>query len=97
MTENVVKLKPDKRRIDLRGSNRLKDLLETRVEQAAIIAEAMKLKKEADAEIYELLGDAEYALADGYSVSITSFERREFVMPACTIRRMMIRKRKEKR
>lgn len=96
----VVKLKapkPDNRRIDLRGNNRLPELLETHVEQTAIIAEAMKLKKEADAEIKELIGDAGYVLADGYSVSITSYERREFVMPASTIRRMTIRPRRERR
>lgn len=97
MAENVVKLpaeKPaSKRRIDLRGNNRFRDLLDTYVEQAAIIASAMKLKKEADDEIREVLGDAEYARADGYEVTVTRYPIKERVMKATEGRRMVIRPR----
>lgn len=93
----VVKLKADKRRIDLRGNNQLPGLLKTYVEQAAIIAEAMKLKKEADEEIRALLGDAEYALADGYSVTVTRYHVDEYTVKASDRRRMTIRPRSERR
>lgn len=93
---DVVKLKapkPDKRRIDLRGNNRLPELLETYVEQAAIIAEAMKLKKEAETEVKELIGDAEYVLADGFTISVSKFHVKEHVVKASDRSRMIVRPR----
>lgn len=93
----VVKLIKDKRRIDLRGNNRLPGLLETYVEQSAIVAEAMKLKKEADKEIRALLGDAEFVLADGYEVRVTQYHVDEYTVKASDRRRMTIRPSKERR
>lgn len=96
MAENVVKLKQSGR-LDLRGNNRLPELLETHVEQAAIIAEATKLKKAADAEINAIIGDAEYVRADGYEVSITTYHVDEYTVKASDRRRMTVRTRKERK
>lgn len=92
MAQNVVTLKPAKRRLDLRGNNRLKDLIETHMQQAAIIAEATQLKKEADAEIKEILGDAEAARADGYWVSVSTVVKPEHTVRAMTYKLMRIKR-----
>lgn len=97
MAENVVKLIQDKRRIDLRGNNRLPELLETYVEQSAIINAAMKLKKAADEELREIMGDAEFVLADGYEVSINRYHVDEYTVKASDRRRMTIRPSKRRK
>lgn len=96
MAENVVKLpaeKPDSgRRIDLRGNNRFRDLLETHAEQAAIIYDAMKLKKAADAEINAMIGNAKEVAADDFWVSIMEFDVPEHMVKARHQRTMRIRR-----
>lgn len=85
----LVPAKPSKR-LDLRGNNRLRHLLEVRAEQAAIIHEATQLKKEAEEEIKEIIGDAHQVRADGYWINYKPYTRPAYTVKEAVVRTMRI-------
>jgi predicted phage-related endonuclease len=72
--------------IDLRGNNRIIELLETRERQAGLEKEAKARKIEAETEIREKLGDAEFALVPGWQVTLKSQTRHEHIVKESTFR-----------
>jgi hypothetical protein len=87
---NVVKL--PKRRIDLRGDNRLPELLDERERLKAELKDLQDRLKEIDAEVHDKLGDAEQLITSGWLVKQTSYIRHEYTIPERMMRRVTIRR-----
>jgi predicted phage-related endonuclease len=75
-----------KKIIDLRGNNRLPELLETRETLKARIKKAEADLETAEAEIVHLIGDAENALVNGWKVTFKEQHRKEHVVRATSFR-----------
>lgn len=87
----VVKLK-QAARIDLRGDNRLPVLLDERERLRAELSALQASLKELDTELRAKLGDAKQMVTAGWLVSQTVYTRKEFTMPAATMRRISVRR-----
>lgn len=77
-------------RVDLRGDNRLPDLLEQR---ESLMSEAKAIReqlKEIDIELDDKLGDAKEALINGWKVTQGWIDRPEHVVKATSFRRKYI-------
>jgi hypothetical protein len=74
--------------LDLTQDNRIRHLLEKREKQLAIIRQADRLKREAEAEIREKLGDAVEAFTNDWTVEIKTVRRREYTAQVLRARRL---------
>lgn len=72
--------------VDLTNDNRIRDLLDQRELQAALMKEAECRKKEAEAEIRHKMGDAELAIVPGWKLTLKTTHRKETVLPATSYR-----------
>lgn len=71
---------------DLRGDNRLPELLEQRDRLLAELADGEKLRKAIDAEIKAKIGDAERALVNGWNVTLKLQERKAYTVKETAFR-----------
>lgn len=78
--------------LDLSRDNRIKALLETRAEQLAIIRRAEGIKREAEAEIRDKLGQPEEAFTNDWTIELRTVSRREYTVPAQTYRVLRARR-----
>jgi predicted phage-related endonuclease len=82
--------------VDLRGDNRIVELLETRERAAAAESAARVEKKTAETEVKAKLGDAEYGVVNGWRITFRDQTTKEHVVNQHTERRLRIsRERKE--
>lgn len=73
--------------LDLTRDNRIRQLLEKRERQLAVIRRAEAVKREAEAEIREKMGDAVEAFTNDWTIEIKTIRPREYTAPAGTVLR----------
>jgi hypothetical protein len=81
--------------VDLRGDNRIIELLETRQQQVEYEKLAVKAREEAEAEIRAKLGDAESALVPGWVVTNKSQTKLDKAREARELTFRVLRTRRE--
>jgi predicted phage-related endonuclease len=78
------------KQIDLRHDNELPELLDKFEKAKAECDQAEARKEELQTEIKAKIGDAEYAIVDGWKVSLKEISKREHVVRATTYRQLRI-------
>jgi predicted phage-related endonuclease len=74
--------------VDLRANNKISSLLERHELEATLLKEAEARKDAVDAEIRHLMGDAEFAIVDGWRLSNKTIKQKESIRPATQFRRL---------